>query len=198
MIIQLRGTSGSGKSTVVRNIMALYGPRTRVMGKERKQPLGYLLQRSLLQKRGAPLAVIGHYETACGGCDTIKTAREVYDAVKSAHENGFDVLFEGLLISGDINYTSELCGSMPVGSYGTAFVNTPIDLCIDSINMRRQAKGKEEPVARKNTESKFKAMVNVEKRLREGWSHVFDIFNGDRSEVLSWAVEKFDAKHLER
>ena len=43
MIINVRGTSGSGKSTIVRNAMDLFTWRGPVHVKGRKQPLGYWL-----------------------------------------------------------------------------------------------------------------------------------------------------------
>lgn len=192
MIIQLRGTSGSGKTTIVKAIMTDYtGIKSRVMVSDRKQPIGYILQRGVDQPAGRPLAVIGHYETACGGCDTIKTADEVYSRMAHAHELGFDVLFEGLLLSGEINRTMDWVKDHQ-GFYHTAFIDTELEECLASINLRRAARGKLEPVARTNTESKFKAMVNVERRLREQLPEEA-VFKGDRAAVLDWCRKIFNA-----
>lgn len=146
MIINIRGTSGSGKSTLVRRVVELYGARTAYYEEGRKQPLGYTYNRKVAprgfeQPLGRPLAVVGHYETDCGGCDTIPKMERIFELVKTSHNQGCDVLFEGLLISADIKRTIELhewCKANNVGMMVVA-LSTPIDECIASINQRREA-----------------------------------------------------------
>lgn len=155
MIINLRGTSGSGKSTLARRVMTAYeGARVRIMRKGRKQPIGYILPRGLEQKPGKPLIVIGHYESPCGGCDTLKTYDDVFQAVRGAHENGYDVLFEGLLLTTETARLIELAGQYPMLIIG---LDVPVDLCLESVNMRRRAKKPDaEPVNPKGTQSKHR------------------------------------------
>ena len=101
MIINLRGTSGSGKSTVVRRVMEKYsqastGAINPQFSDGRKQPIGYACLPPDADVQ--PLWIPGHYETACGGCDTLKTVDQVYKEVTSAAELSYSVLFEGLMI----------------------------------------------------------------------------------------------------
>jgi len=66
-VIQIRGTSGSGKSTLVRQVMGLYYEKQPLFKRGRKQPIGYILT----HPDTPSLFVPGHYESACGGLDTI-------------------------------------------------------------------------------------------------------------------------------
>lgn len=134
MIINIRGTSGSGKSTLVRKVRELYkGTHLRVKEDGRKQPIGYILQRACAV--GPSLALIGHYETDCGGCDTIANMDDIYKRVREAHHHGYDVLYEGLLISADANRVVALHndGFHPL----VIALDTPLDLCLSSVNQRR-------------------------------------------------------------
>ena len=89
MIINLRGTHGSGKSTIVRNVMGTYTDCTEILGVGRKRPWGYLCKKDGLKD----LFIPGHYETACGGCDTISIVEEAYDLIKRHASEGRNVLF---------------------------------------------------------------------------------------------------------
>jgi hypothetical protein len=99
-----------------------------------KRPIGYLLSND----RTKWLAVIGHYEIACGGCDTISDMGEVFAKVKEAHDLGYDVLFEGAIVSTLARNVIEL----HVAGYPVEVIslNTPLDVCLMSINARREAK----------------------------------------------------------
>jgi hypothetical protein len=191
MIINIRGTSGSGKSTLVRNIVKLYtGPKLAYHEEGRKQPLGYMHHRSLLSTTGGgrPLGIVGHYETDCGGCDTIPKMERIFELVRAAADKGMDVIFEGLLISADVERTATLAAGY-MGGFHVIALDVPIEECLDSVNARRRGKdqrrweaasllamekGKhpEQLVERpgvnpKNTISKHKGVKQSCKRLRE-------------------------------
>jgi predicted kinase len=167
MIIQLRGTSGSGKTTIVRTIMEGYQNSNpvclEIAGKVRKRPAGYLLDNGPGSKH---LFVVGHYETACGGCDTLPDYDTCIQLVRDAHANGHDVLFEGLLISGETRRCAELHNDgLP---YTVVCLNTPLQECLDSVNTRRRAKKPDaEDVNPKNTEAKFKIVQRAAEKLAE-------------------------------
>jgi ABC-type dipeptide/oligopeptide/nickel transport system ATPase component len=179
MIINIRGTSGSGKSTLVREVMKRYDTKTAVFDKTipegktkpRKQPIGYMLTRASAGPVAPPpikhLAVLGHYETACGGCDTIPSMDRIYDLVRQAHDQGFDVLYEGLLLSAEVNRLVALHEEgLPVTV--VALDQVPLQECLDGVNDRRRERmGKKfKPVNPKNTESKFKGVLSANKRFR--------------------------------
>lgn len=104
MIVNIRGGSGSGKSTVMRKIMERYSSKVPYFVEGRKQPLWYDLD-----EKGLPsIRVLGHYETECGGCDTIsknptnenETAMDfIHRLVREAHAEGITVLYEGVILS---------------------------------------------------------------------------------------------------
>lgn len=161
MIINIRGTSGSGKSTAVRSLMALFPEKTNIKIEGRKQPIGYVLRHPDREKS---LYVLGHYETACGGCDTINGMDAIYNYVREGAAQG-DVLFEGLLISAEINRTVQLHKDFP-GQLLVLALDTPLDKCVASINERRWAKNPDKPpVAEKNTTSKFKGVQSCMRRF---------------------------------
>lgn len=162
MIINVRGTSGTGKSTLIRRVMDCYPTKTRVMAEARKQPIGYICSGPGLKSLG----VIGHYETPCGGCDTIAEMDRIFDLVRKTDDAGMNVLFEGLLISADVNRTAALHEE---GRHMLVVaLSTPIDVCIESVNARRRARNPDlGPVKEKNTISKFRGVQKSMDRLHQ-------------------------------
>lgn len=162
-IINVRGTSGSGKSTLVTKIMEEYDTKLSITATsfKRKQPIGYRLS----HPGRTALYVIGHYETPCGGCDTINGMDIIYELVQEAADAGAHVLFEGLLISAEVNRTLNL------ENYGELHViglDLPLQECLDSVNERRRRKDPNKgPVNPKNTESKWKGTKQSIKRLED-------------------------------
>jgi len=119
----------------------------------RKRPLGYVCERS----DGPSLAVIGHYEIACGGCDTIPKLDWIFELVRESHESGHDVVFEGLLVNSDRNRTVQIHeDGLPLL---IVTLSTPIELCLESVVERRKEKAKGKPVKElnpRNTETRFR------------------------------------------
>ena len=133
MIINVRGTSGSGKTTLVRKVMDLYPGKFKIYTKDRKRPLGYLLTRP----GGRSLFLVGHYETDCGGCDTITSINKVYEVVEEAAAAGHDVLYEGLLISAEYNRTAMMDGLYKDEGHLVIALDTTLEESLASVNARR-------------------------------------------------------------
>jgi hypothetical protein len=142
VIINPRGTSGSGKTELVRRIMANYGwgsgsrvEPARRQGRER--PIAYRLRHPL---GGRPLVLLGHYEATSGGCDTIRAKDGGLDeAFRLAGEyaaSGHDVLLEGLLLSGEHLRSAALA---KVHELYVLRLNTPLDRCIRNVIARQRA-----------------------------------------------------------
>lgn len=89
-LILIIGANGSGKSTVMRNII---GDEFEV----KEHPFGkYTI--SISRK----LIALGKYDNACGGCDGIKTTFLVYNLADQLSRDfpDYDIYLEGILISG--------------------------------------------------------------------------------------------------
>lgn len=175
--INVRGTGGSGKSTLVRRVMGHY--RSEPLRREgRRRPLGYHLEGA----GASPLYVPGHYETACGGCDTIKTPGEVYDLinlaltdVQGSTGHSYDVLYEGIMVMDDVRRAVELdkwLKRMPSGEplrnrLYVIYLTTPIEECLAAIRARREARGDTRPLDPRNTVDRKRRAEGGLRRLRE-------------------------------
>ncbi len=168
MIISIRGTSGSGKSTLVRKLMSLYSFSVPRYIEGRKQPISYHLYDP--ENGLPPLAVLGHYESPCGGCDTIHEFDDVFRLAYEAHALGLHVVFEGVLLYCEVPRTLEMASRTP---FVVIALNTPIELCVESINLRRSTKSVlAEPVDPKNTITKFNGTITTMKRLQDNLVNV--------------------------
>jgi hypothetical protein len=141
-IINPRGTSGSGKTELVRRVLAAYGwgggdDLEAIRPKGRMRPIGYRLRHPL---GGPPLAVLGDYgPAACGGCDTILLKDggldEVFRLTDELAATGHDVLLEGLFLSGEHQRTAELARRH---SLHVIRLDTPIEHCVRNLVARRR------------------------------------------------------------
>tara|TARA_R110000803_G_scaffold210228_1_gene281507 strand:+ start:1412 stop:1999 length:588 start_codon:yes stop_codon:yes gene_type:complete len=153
MIINIRGTSGTGKSTLVAKLMANYpiistdleyvlGKRDVITERSKKKTVGYTLEKGI--------HVVGRYETKCGGCDTIKTQDQVFRLVDENANIHKHVVFEGLLTCNSYGRWKELANRQ---DFFFLFLDTPISQCLEAVVARRIERGKtpEEAVADERT-----------------------------------------------
>lgn len=104
-IVQVRGSFGSGKTTLVRRVMKRFEEELGFVKKPvfrdgRKRELYYLFE-----KPGEPaLAVLGHYATATGGCDNLPDKEFCYHLAHELADKSHRVLMEGQLIAADVGY----------------------------------------------------------------------------------------------
>lgn len=159
MIVSLRGTHGSGKSTVVKWL--LHSGESTPLGVGKK-PDGYRVDISWLDR---PLYIVGPYETACGGCDAIQPYQLIWPRVVDYEAKGH-VVFEGALVSssyGTIGEASEGYGDQVV----FAFLDTPVQTCVERILERRAKKGTAKPFDPKITVQKHKNVLRSIVRIRD-------------------------------
>lgn len=159
MIVNIRGTSGSGKSSVVRAMMGyalttqtLYDAQGKVTGYECKYAKGI-----------GTVRYVGRYETACGGCDTIKTQDEVENRVRDWHSENYHVVFEGLLISTIYARWAQLARDCQPFKF--VFLDASIELCIYRVKQRRKAAGNEKEFNTRNTENKWLTIRELKRKL---------------------------------
>jgi hypothetical protein len=151
MIINLRGTHGSGKSTIVRQLIKHLGATPESLD-SKGRPNNYVGH----LKNNVLLYIIGSYETACGGCDAIQPYAEIWPRVEKFAGLGH-VVFEGALVSssyGNVGRASEIYGDQFI----FAFLNTPLETCITRIKQRREKRGDFRPLNPKNTEYKYQCI----------------------------------------
>jgi predicted kinase len=147
IVIQIAGTSGSGKSTTVRRLMELASCRGSEFQAGRKAPIGYDLTWP-----GNPTFVVGAYEASTGGCDTIKDVEQVFRIVHSKWAAGYHVLFEGLF---GMNHTRGplLARQVGVTNFHLVRLTTSMEVCKARVNARRAVGGKAPLENWHNTES---------------------------------------------
>lgn len=158
MIIKLHGTSGSGKTTVARELMAagIVGSIKGVNGK----PECYDVHIPGWKK---VLFVLGPYNATCGGLDGLSDVDDHIRLLHAAAERGH-VFYEGLLGSeyyGRIGKESERYA----GDHIFAFLDTPIELCISRVKERRLARGNTKPLNEENTRGRVKKIERLKYRL---------------------------------
>ena len=171
--INIRGTGGSGKSTLVKKVMELYHNRAHITIPGRKRP--YFT--ALWHDGGGPgLIVPGHYETACGGCDTIKTVDEVYKIVRTATlgsdptvERSHHALSEGIMGMDDVTRAVQLHQDLEKegGKLVVISLTTPVDECLRRIRQRRAEGGNEKPLNEKNTRDRAARQEKILHRLKQ-------------------------------
>ena len=135
MIVKLHGTSGSGKTTVARGLMALAKPEFGVSTilSTKNKPEAYMFQ---LPDVDLPVFVLGPYINAIGGLDCVSDSADHIRLLHSAAAHGH-VFYEGLLGSeyyGEIGRQSERYGDDHI----FAFLDTPVDLCVERVKARRR------------------------------------------------------------
>lgn len=167
MILNIRGTSGSGKSTVVKKLMQELDESNEltkfpIYRLGRKKPVAYHYR--IAETRKPFVAIIGHYEGTCGGCDSINTYDECFGRIQKYSDLGYHVIYEGLRQSGDVKQISNIS---PKENTRILYLNTDIETCINSVIDRRKRKGNEKPFNEKPTIDKYHVMFKSIKRLTE-------------------------------
>lgn len=159
LIVEVRGTSGSGKSWVIRQAMGAYDGWEKVYLGKKRRPLYY--------QHPSGILVLGHYETACGGGDSIGSARAIYaviDSLKSKPEVRV-MLVESLLLSEDRKWTYQLVNDG--NDVRVLFLTTPVERCIEQIKGRREEAGNEKPLKEDNTRNRVGVIEKARVRLTE-------------------------------
>lgn len=170
-VISVRGTHGSGKSTLVRRVLGLYGEAARpVLIYGRTRPIAY---RCAETETLLPCFVPGHYETPTGGCDTVSDIATIFDLVKTAADGGVLVVFEGIVAQ---HSASRLIELSRLHSVRVLVLSTPSEDCVAAVRDRRAARGADvmefDP---KNVLKEYKSVLSSTKRLRSEGLVVEDV-----------------------
>ena len=170
-IVNLRGTNGSGKSTVARALLS-WGPHTGIDLAPYTTPKGaprvvkgyHVLEHDLI--------VVGPYTTDCGGCDAIKTQALVKQSIKIAASQARHVFFEGVIVSTLFSGYLELAQQLRTEGLSRAgrdfiwaYLDTPLNECLARIQKRNGGK----PIKEALVADKVKAIRStIEKAIAAG------------------------------
>lgn len=188
MIVSLRGTHSSGKTTVVKNLLAaskikpkpIYG----VLGP--RLPEAYQLQ---IPKKSKPLFVIGPYiGVPTSGADVVTTGGfdVLISLIDKYHKKGH-VLYEGILVSSNYGSVGEYLFSQKKDVV-VAFLDTPLEVCLEGLKTRQLtavSKGKDDTHLREH----FKRIFRVRDRM-EGFGFRTETVSRESAaeKILSWLV----------
>jgi ABC-type dipeptide/oligopeptide/nickel transport system ATPase component len=177
-IVNIRGTSGSGKSTAVRAIMNLsieaavktgrlgvnpFYADPAVFGKKRKNPLFYLCEFP-----GHPdVAVLGHYGADCGGCDTLPNYEFIMNLIWERYQEGQHVIFEGLLLSHDKKQVTALYERLGKKDFTVLELTETLETCLASVRERRVRKGDSPDFNTANTVRRHGEVIRASLQLEE-------------------------------
>ena len=189
MIINVAGTSGSGKTHLIRGFLAWAGKRGIVkpcFTEERKSPIGYDI---ILPRKQRPVKfvphVVGAYEDVdSAGCDTFRDVVWIFDHIRKQHEAGRDVIYEGLFM---MNMTR---GPQLAAEFGEELcvlqLAVPLSVCLASINARREARGEGPLRNKENTVGNYKRAENYCVKMRGAGARVIRV---KREEALPALLE---------
>lgn len=150
MIVDIRGTHGSGKSTLVRLLLKKY-EHVPVTEGYTGELLGYSLPE-------INCGVIAKYTEFGGGCDGVKSADEVVRRVRMFHARFDRVVLEGILVSHTFQRYADLATELGNGDYRFLFLDTPLAKCIERVEKRRLAKGNTKPLNPKNIQKDYRVV----------------------------------------
>lgn len=179
MIINIRGTGGSGKSWTVNQLFARFPVAT-----YDKAALGHVLNNNTL--------VLGPYLTGVSteGTDVVTrrmTQDELQRVVRAGSACHPNVLFEGLIVSVIYGRWRDLARELP--DYRWVFLNTPLEQCIANTKKRRRRAGKPEEFNPKATIDKYRSVRSVLAKARADRLQVWDVSSDDAVDLIAgWIV----------
>ena len=180
MIITVQGTHGSGKSTIVREIMSRFPTVTPITLEGRKRPIGYIC--SGPETHGG-VFIPGHYETPCGGCDNIPKAQMAYDLIREQHSHGYDVLFEGILAQHSTPNIIALHNDKL--DVVVIQLDVPTEIAVDGVQARRDKRGDDRPLDPKNIIKEQRSVTMAGRRMRDSGLRVERLDRGPALVLIS-------------
>ncbi len=197
MIVIIRGTSGSGKSHIVYDVIKELGPHHETFTLGPKNKLGGYTWRWRAPGAEPRIAIVGRYETACGGCDAFSwpgAADEVAERARQMEASGYSVLLEGLIVSA---WATDRLVSLGSG-LRTIHLTTSLEDCLAAVRTRRDtraaAAGKEaSPLNPENTTKKWHGLHSCTRRQREASMPVEEL---DRAAARERVFELLGLKEM--
>lgn len=136
MIISIRGANGSGKSTAVRKFVHSVGGFERLLARfepgRRTRPIYY-------RDLEGTFALVGHYESQCGGADNIPF-RRVAPLTVALARRGHHVIYESMLFS--VETKQLFLMAEQVRDIRVLHLITSVEQCVENIHRRRAITGR--------------------------------------------------------
>lgn len=142
-LLQLRGTSGSGKTTAMKALMDAIEAKPIAMNERETKNEVY---RGFFEDfDDVKVYVLGDYSPhrSAGGCDTIPTVQRVIDLIEKYSKPRTLIVFEGLLLAHSWGAMGEYAHEKFGSRYINAFLDTSEDTCLERVIQRRASKGNE-------------------------------------------------------
>lgn len=185
MIVLLSGTSGSGKTYIVEQLLRELGPHDETLAIGPKGKHGGYVWRN----RG--VTIMGEYTAACGGCDRISYKGGSDDIERVVFEQRTldrKVVLEGLLVA---TWGVERLARLVWGGLIVIHLTTPVDVCVASVERRRIERAREagrepKPFDPANTVGKHRGLLSVLPARREAGIPVEEL---DRAAALARVKE---------
>lgn len=178
MIINIRGTSGSGKSYCVFKLLEAY-PDLQLTD-ERGKIIAHVIYRNM-----QPIFFLGPYTAPNNcGCDRINTQNMLTSLVRYYSQFGH-VIFEGMIISAHYaRYKSLYLEMTKLGmKFMFAYLDTPLDTAIERAISRRNDSNKEKTTNRQGFMDKYN-LIHQTKRQFEADGFVTCFIN-HKKDILS-------------
>lgn len=176
MIIDIRGTNGSGKSYPIAQLLNNHYHRVELWDTAHEKSCDVTVVPEL------ELAVLGTYRTACGGADGITKQDAICDLIRSLYPMYKTVIVEGSIVASVFKRWHDLAVEFN-DDYQFWFLSTPVDECIKGVLDRRQKAGNTKPFdPHKTLIPRHEAILKVKDRLVEAKRVVVNI---DRDCIVS-------------
>lgn len=178
--LQICGTSGSGKTTLVRGLFNQMCPQPIMWldgnGKDKPYAIRNTKAKKVAVYEGEHcdqfFLILGSYETTCGGCDTIpsvKIVARLLDTINTIPRfNDHVCIFEGLMLSHMIGTVGAKQEELGLQHHWRAYLDTPLNVCLDRVAERRRAAGNTKPFNPANTQKDWPRV----RQSRENWMNM--------------------------
>jgi hypothetical protein len=161
MIISLRGTNGSGKSTVIRALLSQCGSKPIYGALGHRLPEAYRLS---VPRVKTDTFLLGPYTTECGGCDRLIPFELIPRLIENYAAKGH-VIFEGVIVAsmyGQVGRLLERWGKQAV----LLMLETSLDECVARVRGRRSGRGDTRVFDPSHLARKFEAVRRVGERAQ--------------------------------
>ena len=166
-VVAIKGTNGSGKSSVVRALLAHLGKQAilRVNSKEAGYRCRY---------EDGSLFVLGKYKTACGGLDSSFSyggaADDLLLCIDKLAPRGH-VCCEGVIAITSYGHKrmTRFADKLKRKGHRMIFANidTPVELCIERVEQRRMEAGNLKPFDPAKLRDKYESVLKSQEQLRQ-------------------------------